>query len=58
MRDLAATTTNDDGVPTWIEVIVRLDSSSRLDDGEQGELWLDTSRIHLFDPDSGERLRD
>jgi multiple sugar transport system ATP-binding protein len=58
IRDLAAATTNDDGVPSSIEVIARLDSSSRLGDGEQGKLWLDTSRIHLFDPDSGERLRD
>jgi multiple sugar transport system ATP-binding protein len=39
-------------------VIARLDAASRLGDGPQGELWLDTSRIHLFDPDSGERLRD
>jgi multiple sugar transport system ATP-binding protein len=58
MRALAAATTTDDGAPTSIDVIARLDSSSRLSDGQQGELWLDTSRIHLFDPDSGERLRD
>jgi multiple sugar transport system ATP-binding protein len=42
--------------PSALEVIARVDSSSRLAEGEQGELWLDTSRIHIFDPDSGERI--
>jgi multiple sugar transport system ATP-binding protein len=38
------------------EVIARLDSTSKIGEGKEGELWLDTSRLHLFDPDSGERL--
>ena len=38
------------------DVIARLDASSRLREGEDARLWLDTGRIHLFDPQSGERL--
>jgi multiple sugar transport system ATP-binding protein len=38
------------------DVIVRLDASSRLREGADARLWLDTRRIHLFDPQSGERL--
>jgi multiple sugar transport system ATP-binding protein len=56
-RLLEAAATTDDGASTSIDVIARLDASSRLAEGKQGELWLDTSRIHLFDPGSGERLR-
>jgi hypothetical protein len=26
-------------------------------EGKEGELWLDTAKLHLFDPDSGERLQ-
>ena len=37
-------------------MIARVDASSRLGEGKEGELWLDTSRLHLFDPDTGERL--
>ncbi len=38
------------------DVIARLDASSRLREGSPARLWLDTGRIHLFDPQSGERL--
>ncbi len=38
------------------DVIARLDSASRLAEGAEAELWLDTRRIHLFDPNSGDRL--
>jgi multiple sugar transport system ATP-binding protein len=38
------------------EVVARLDASSRLREGASAELWLDTSHIHLFDADTGERL--
>jgi hypothetical protein len=30
--------------------------TSRIGEGKAGKLWLDTSRLHLFDPDTGERL--
>jgi multiple sugar transport system ATP-binding protein len=38
------------------QVIARLDASSRIRRGEEAELWVDTTRLHLFDPDSGESL--
>jgi multiple sugar transport system ATP-binding protein len=39
------------------DVVVRLGSASELREGAQAKLWLDTSRIHLFDADTGERLQ-
>jgi multiple sugar transport system ATP-binding protein len=39
------------------QVIARLDASSRIRRGERTELWVDTSRLHLFDPESGASLR-
>ena len=38
------------------QLVVSLDTASRIKDGEQAELWFDTSRMHLFDPASGENL--
>lgn len=32
------------------QVVARLDASSRVRRGEKAELWVDTSRLHLFDP--------
>jgi multiple sugar transport system ATP-binding protein len=52
----AAAESDDAAVPGSLDVVARLDSSSRIGEGKQSELWLDTSRLHLFDPDSGERL--
>jgi multiple sugar transport system ATP-binding protein len=58
VRDLqaAADEAGEAGGPGPLEVIARLDSSSKLGEGSEGKLWMDTSRLHLFDPDSGERL--
>jgi multiple sugar transport system ATP-binding protein len=39
------------------ELVARLDASSALREGETAKLWLDSGRIHLFDPDTGERLQ-
>ncbi len=44
-------------VPTSPEVVARVDSSSGLREGSPGELWLDLSKLHLFDPATGERLQ-
>ena len=52
----AAAESDDAAIPDAMDVIARLDSSSRIGEGKQAELWMDTSRIHLFDPDSGERI--
>ena len=38
------------------QVVARLDASSRIRRGEKAQIWVDTSRLHLFDPDSGASL--
>ncbi|TMQ99234.1 ABC transporter ATP-binding protein [Actinomadura soli] len=38
------------------QAVVALDASSEIRPGREAELWLDTSRIHIFDPSSGENL--
>lgn len=38
------------------QLVVAVDSSSRLRGGDTAELWVDTRRIHLFDPATGENL--
>ena len=58
LRELKAMAieSGDDITPTSLDVIARVDASSRLDEGKEGELWLDTTKLHLFDPATGERL--
>jgi hypothetical protein len=36
--------------------VARVGVSHSLTEGEEGRLWIDTARIHLFDPASGRRL--
>jgi multiple sugar transport system ATP-binding protein len=38
------------------QLVVSLDTASKIQKGEQAELWFDTTRMHLFDPASGENL--
>ena len=38
------------------QLVVSLDTASRIKDGEEAELWFDSSKMHLFDPASGENL--
>jgi multiple sugar transport system ATP-binding protein len=40
------------------QVVARLDAASQIRRGEEAELWADTTRLHLFDPDSGALLVD
>jgi multiple sugar transport system ATP-binding protein len=51
---LAIPSRNGDAPPE--RIVARLDSTSRLREREVAALWLDTSKVHLFDPESGERL--
>ena len=37
-------------------VVARLNEMSEIREGDEIELWLDTRRLHFFDPDSGENL--
>jgi multiple sugar transport system ATP-binding protein len=38
------------------QLVVSLDPSSRIQHGEEAELWLDAGRVQLFDPASGANL--
>ena len=38
-------------------VVARLDPTSKVKRRESAELWADTSKLHLFDPESGDSLR-
>jgi multiple sugar transport system ATP-binding protein len=37
-------------------IVARLDPQSQVRVGQESELWVDASRIHLFDPDDGRNL--
>jgi len=39
------------------QVVARLDPTSKVKRGDTAELWADTSKLQLFDPESGESLR-
>jgi multiple sugar transport system ATP-binding protein len=58
LRELAAAGADDEagGPPSGPDVIARVGATSALIEGREADLWLDTTRIHLFDPASGERL--
>jgi multiple sugar transport system ATP-binding protein len=57
LRELAQDAGADE-VPSSDEgrITARLDAASRVHEGEDAELWVDATRLHLFDPASGERL--
>jgi multiple sugar transport system ATP-binding protein len=38
------------------QAIVSIDSTSRMREGREAEFWFDTSKAHVFDPESGENL--
>ncbi|CAN5185023.1 hypothetical protein BH11ACT7_BH11ACT7_07730 [soil metagenome] len=38
------------------QICVELDPLSRVRSGDKATLWLDTSRLHLFDPQNGDNL--
>ncbi len=38
------------------QVIARLDAGSGVERGKETELWVDSTKLHFFDPDSGESL--
>jgi multiple sugar transport system ATP-binding protein len=38
------------------QVVARVDAASQIKRGEEAELWLDTSKLHFFDPSTGETL--
>ena len=38
------------------QVVARVDAASRIERGSDVELWLDTSKLHFFDPSTGQSL--
>ena len=38
------------------QMVVSLSSASHITEGEDAELHVDSSKMHLFDPESGENL--
>jgi multiple sugar transport system ATP-binding protein len=36
--------------------VVSLDTASRIENGQEADLWFDATRMHLFDPSSGDNL--
>lgn len=47
-----------DEVPSSSEgqVVARLDAASTLQRGQDADLWLNSSKLHFFDPASGQSL--
>jgi multiple sugar transport system ATP-binding protein len=40
------------------QIVARLDPTSKVKRRETAQLWADTAKLHLFDPESGESLRE
>jgi multiple sugar transport system ATP-binding protein len=57
LQELAADAGADE-VPSSGEgqVVARLEAASQVERGSETELWLDTSKLHFFDPQSGKSL--
>jgi multiple sugar transport system ATP-binding protein len=45
-----------DGESMRTQLVVSLEASSEISEGDEAEIFVDTSRVHLFDPESGENL--
>jgi multiple sugar transport system ATP-binding protein len=60
LADLVSERLEETGVPEAREgeeqIVARLDPASKIKRRDRAELWADTSKLHLFDAESGERL--
>ena len=59
LRELAQATASEDpevALATGSELVARVGVSHSLTEGQEGRLWIDAHRIHLFDPATGRRL--
>jgi multiple sugar transport system ATP-binding protein len=45
-----------DGESLRTQLVISLDGTSRVAAGDDAEIWVDTSKMHLFDPATGENL--
>ncbi|MBM9459776.1 sn-glycerol-3-phosphate ABC transporter ATP-binding protein UgpC [Nocardioides sp. zg-536] len=55
-RELAQLEKDLDSEALRTQLIVSLDGASRIQEGQEAEIWVDGRRIHLFDPETGENL--
>jgi multiple sugar transport system ATP-binding protein len=55
-RTLGELATELDSEQLRTQLVVALDAESRLTEGSDADLWLDPTRMHLFDPETGENL--
>ena len=39
-----------------IQVVARLSAESHIKQGEEAEIWLNATKLHFFEPDSGKAL--
>jgi multiple sugar transport system ATP-binding protein len=59
LRELAQATAAEDpevALATGSELVARVAVSHSLTEGQEGRLWIDSGRLHLFDPATGQRL--
>jgi multiple sugar transport system ATP-binding protein len=60
LRELAEATASEDPEAALAgsssELVARVGVTNSLTEGEQARLWIDTRRLHLFDPATGRRL--
>jgi multiple sugar transport system ATP-binding protein len=45
-----------DGEALYTQLVISLDGSSRIKEGDEATIWVDAEKIHLFDPSTGENL--
>jgi multiple sugar transport system ATP-binding protein len=45
-----------DGEALHTQLVISLDGSSRIKEDDEAEIWVDSSKINLFDPGTGENL--
>jgi multiple sugar transport system ATP-binding protein len=45
-----------DGESLRTQLVISLDSTSRIQEGDEAEIYVDSSHMHLFDPATGENL--
>ena len=45
-----------DGEALRTQLVIGLSGSTKIKEGDEAEIWVDTSKMHLFDPGTGENL--
>jgi multiple sugar transport system ATP-binding protein len=55
-EQLAQLARDTDGEALHTQLVISLDSASRIKEGDEAEIWVDGTQVHLFDPSTGENL--